>query len=318
MTRVRFMKWLNDQVTSGGRSGAGAPAPTTPAPAAAAATPTPAPWAAETVVSRALATELIEHQFPALTPAGVELFGKGWDNTAYLVNGSHVFRFPRRQVAVQLLQAEAELLPALAPRLPQSIPVPLLRGRPSSRYGWPFLGYALVPGRTACGARLDDEQRRGIAEPLGRFLGDLHRFPVTEADRLGAPGDSIGRLDLPSRLPRCRVMMDALAPSLDPGVVARLMAIIDSSIDIQAPNQTVLCHGDLYARHLLLDDQARLCGVIDWGDIHLGQPAVDLSVAHAFLPPSPGPRSCGRTGGRSTRKRGAWPAGGRCGARCVS
>jgi aminoglycoside phosphotransferase (APT) family kinase protein len=52
-----------------------------------------------------------------------------------------------------------------------------------------------------------------------------------------------------------------------------------------APVPPVLVQGDLYARHLLVDDGARLAGVIDWGDVHIGERAVDLSVAHGFLPP---------------------------------
>jgi phosphotransferase family enzyme len=41
----------------------------------------------------------------------------------------------------------------------------------------------------------------------------------------------------------------------------------------------------IYVRHLLVDEARRLCGVIDWGDVHLGDPALDLSIAFSFLPP---------------------------------
>jgi aminoglycoside phosphotransferase (APT) family kinase protein len=44
-------------------------------------------------------------------------------------------------------------------------------------------------------------------------------------------------------------------------------------------------HGDLYARALLVDG-GDLAGVIDWGDLHLGDPALDLAVAHTFLGPA--------------------------------
>ncbi len=40
-----------------------------------------------------------------------------------------------------------------------------------------------------------------------------------------------------------------------------------------------LMHGDLYARHLLLDESFQLSRVIDWGDLHAGDGAVDLAVA---------------------------------------
>jgi aminoglycoside phosphotransferase (APT) family kinase protein len=42
-------------------------------------------------------------------------------------------------------------------------------------------------------------------------------------------------------------------------------------------------HGDLYGRHLLVADGA-LVGVIDWGDVHVGDPAIDLSIGWTFLP----------------------------------
>ena len=51
------------------------------------------------------------------------------------------------------------------------------------------------------------------------------------------------------------------------------------------PPAPAVVHGDLYARHLLVDDLRRVSGVIDWGDLHAGDPAVDLSVAYGFLPP---------------------------------
>ena len=45
-----------------------------------------------------------------------------------------------------------------------------------------------------------------------------------------------------------------------------------------------LVHGDFDGRHLLVDDRGLVTGVIDWGDVHLGNPAVDLAIAHTFLP----------------------------------
>ncbi len=41
-----------------------------------------------------------------------------------------------------------------------------------------------------------------------------------------------------------------------------------------------------YARHLLLDERRRLTGVIDWGDVHSGDAALDLALAFSFLPPA--------------------------------
>ena len=45
-----------------------------------------------------------------------------------------------------------------------------------------------------------------------------------------------------------------------------------------------IVHGDFYPRHIVLEADARIAGVIDWGDIHLGDPAIDLAIAHLMLP----------------------------------
>jgi aminoglycoside phosphotransferase (APT) family kinase protein len=42
----------------------------------------------------------------------------------------------------------------------------------------------------------------------------------------------------------------------------------------------------LYARHVLLDARLQPCGIIDWGDVHLGDPGIDLAIAHLMLPQS--------------------------------
>lgn len=43
----------------------------------------------------------------------------------------------------------------------------------------------------------------------------------------------------------------------------------------------VLVHGDLHLRHLLVDDAGRATGVVDWGDVCLADPAVDLAIGYA-------------------------------------
>ena len=42
----------------------------------------------------------------------------------------------------------------------------------------------------------------------------------------------------------------------------------------------MVCHGDLHVRHLLVDRDGSATGVIDWGDLCLADPAVDLSIAY--------------------------------------
>jgi aminoglycoside phosphotransferase (APT) family kinase protein len=64
----------------------------------------------------------------------------------------------------------------------------------------------------------------------------------------------------------------------------KIGSLIERSHPLRAPKASHLVHGDFYVRHLLVDEEHRLAGVIDWGDVHIGDPAIDLAAAHSFLP----------------------------------
>ena len=243
----------------------------------------PPTWTPEIVVSAALTRSLVESQFPQLAPASLKLLGEGFDNTAFLVNREYVFRFPRRQFAVQFNEAETRVMPSLAPRLPLPVPIPKFVGQATAEYPWPFLGHRLIPGRTACAIALNVQERCILAKPLAQFLAALHAIPAAE---LGAGPDPIAKLDIVNRAPRCREDLHDLARRGLSADIRPLLAILDAAPAQYTPRADTLVHGDLYVRHLLVDANNQLAGVIDWGDVHLGDPAVDLAIAHAFLPPA--------------------------------
>lgn len=243
------------------------------------------PWQAEQEVDLDLARRLIGGQFPLLNPQHLAWLGAGWDNTVYALE-NHVFRFPRRQVALELMETEWKLLGALAPSLPLAIPRPLFAGVPAAGYPWPFAGYSLVPGRTACAAALSPEQRQAAAAALAGFLKILHGFDVERAQSLGVPGDKMGKVDFLRHLPLARQRLHQateLGLIVDASPYECLIAGLPPDLPLNRP--VCLVHGDLYVRHLIVDEGS-LSGVIDWGDAHLGDPAADLSVVFSFLPPS--------------------------------
>jgi aminoglycoside phosphotransferase (APT) family kinase protein len=239
------------------------------------------PWTAEREVTPALALSLVREQFPALDARRAEPFGSGWDNTAFLVDGELVFRFPRKASTVALLQLESRVLPHLAGRLPLPVPEPRWIGRPTERFPWPFAGYRRLPGVPGDAAVLSEEERAAAAEPLGRFLAALHATP---AEGLELPPDLIGRTAFARR---GRELVGRLEHLRERGVIgdpAPWLRLFEGELPAPPPRTTVV-HGDLYVRHLLVDDARRVAGVIDWGDLHAGDPGTDLTIAYSFLPP---------------------------------
>ena len=242
------------------------------------------PWIAEIQMTQILAKKLIEDQFPTLSPVTIKDLGSGWDNTAYCVNDAYVFRFPRRKEAVALMDSEYGVLPTLAELLPLVIPDPKFYGKPTEDFKWPFIGYLMLPGKTACSTDLSDKERIRSTKTIAEFLSALHSFDTNKASQLGAGPDVFKRLKcckysrkMIARFEKIKKLgyIDNFHPYLD-------QAGIYSEIEYNGPE--ILVHGDLYARHLLVDEQNNISGVIDWGDMHIGIPASDFSIAHSFLP----------------------------------
>jgi aminoglycoside phosphotransferase (APT) family kinase protein len=256
----------------------------------------PPTWTPEVVVLPDLARSLIEQQFPTLAPVNVEPLGVGWDNTAFQVNDVYAFRFPRRQVVLPLIEAETRVMPGIAPRLPLPVPVVTFHGQPSAAFGWPFIGHRMIRGQTACSAALTVIERIAAAEPVGRFLAALHSIPTEEAKRLGARPDPIAKLDMGKRLPKAHELVAQLAASGLVEDAATLRQMLDAVPSSYVARSDTLVHSDLYVRHLLVDEDRRLAGVIDWGDVHLGDPAVDLTIALTVLPPAGRPIFCAAYG----------------------
>lgn len=243
------------------------------------------PWDAELRVNEVLAKRLIESQFIDLKPVTLEFLGEGWDNIVYRVNNDYVFRFPRRQVAVDFLETERNVLPHLSNRLPLQFPEPLFHGNPDSNYPWPFLGYHFLEGQTACSIGLSLQERSDLVAPLAAFLKSLHAISESEASTIGVEQDRIGKLDVKKCWPLVRQRLERIQ-ELNLFDCNKLLTILDDLKHVQDTGTKSLAHGNICVRHLVLSEQKELMSIIDWGGVHVGNPAVDLAILFSFFPQS--------------------------------
>lgn len=239
-------------------------------------------WSPERIMTNEEAAFLISKQFPELSHAEITKLGEGFDNTVFMVNKQYVFRFPRRASAVKLLETERQLLPMLTKAVDTLIPVPIFIGKPGKDFPWIFIGYSLVQGITP--ADLSPEKRMLSIEPLAAFLKDLHAFPIEHAKAAGVPYDELGRLSIAGRKNR---LQENIKKAVDGGLTndhARLIEYAESLKDIEIAPIYKLVHGDMHFRNLIMGSKGKISGVIDWGDSHIGHPAVDLSIVYSFFP----------------------------------
>lgn len=222
--------------------------------------------------------------FRELAGAEVRPLSVGWDNTVFAVDERWAFRFPRRAIAIAGIEREIAVLPHLASRLPVPIPAPHFIGRPVASFPWPFFGAPLLPGAEVDG-EVDGAARERLAPALGAFVRVLHDTPSPAE----LPHDPMRRVDMARRVPFGEQRLAELHAA---GLVApydALRRVLDAARDLPPSPRSVLVHGDLHVRHVLVDAtrEPPLCGVIDWGDVCLGDPAMDVAIAwNLFAPPA--------------------------------
>jgi aminoglycoside phosphotransferase (APT) family kinase protein len=241
------------------------------------------PWKSELELSTEAASNLIAAQFPQLTPIHTILLGQGFDNTVFMINHQYVFRFPRRAIAAHLLLTENKLLPQMTKVLNLSIPEPIFFGSPSEQYPWSFTGYKKVSGVTP--SVMSETQRLESAAPLAKFLQTLHQYPIEKAKALDVPYDQMNRLGIKARIGKLeenvlRAIADGLLKNTE--VILEYLTHLKT---VEVGAEHVLVHGDLHFRNILVNADNHLSGIIDWGDVHIGHLAVDLSFVYSFLPP---------------------------------
>lgn len=199
--------------------------------------------------------QLLETQFAELCVERPQFLGEGWDCVAYRL-GEWVFRFPRRPLGVEALATECKFLPALGRKI--------LPGRPAPQFPYPFLGTQLQTGTPL---EHYAGTRRTLAVQLGAALRELHTLSIPT----GLAPDPLGKLDLDKRVPQVK------------NSLGQVPEWIPTSSPLEL--KTVVCHGDLYCRHIYVDKEGCLQGLIDWGDLHAGHPAVDLACAWSVFEP---------------------------------
>ncbi len=244
-----------------------------------------AEWDADVAIDEELVRALLAEQFPELETRSVRLVGEGFDNSVWLVDEEWAFRFPRRAIAVPLVARELAVLARLAPLVPIPVPIPAFVGTESERFPRPFFGHVLLRGSELADADLTNSDRARLGIEIGRFLRALHAPATREAvdAERALPVDPNRRADMPFRVRLTRERLDAIS---DLAATSRSAAerILSAAEGLEPSAVQVLAHGDLHVRHVLVDRGA-LSGVIDWGDVCVGDPSIDLLFVWSVLPP---------------------------------
>lgn len=230
-----------------------------------------------------LVRRLLAAQFPQWAELAIEpVSSAGTDNALYRLGEDLAVRLPRIHWAVDDVEKEQRWLPKLAPHLSLAVPVPLAQGAPGEGYPWTWSIYRWIEGENAIVTRFTDPCQ--AASDLAQFV-----FALQSIDATGGPppgehnsyrGAPLAQRDAPTRAAIAALAdlqgTDGLAGSLDLDAVT---AAWEAALRAPAwDGPPVWIHGDLLPGNLLVRE-GRLSGVIDFGCLAVGEPAMDLTPA---------------------------------------
>lgn len=227
----------------------------------------------EVDVNHQLVAELVasqHHELADLQLTVVEPWGT--DNAIWRLGEDLVVRLPRIPSASGQVERDATWLPVLAPSLPRPIPEPIAIGEPQAGYPFRWAIHRWIPGEAATLA--GQAAPETFARDLAAFVESLQAVPSTDAPPARNRARPLHHYDAETRR-----AIESASHLIDADAATEVWEQAVAATPHRGP--AVWVHGDLEGNCLLADGD--LSGIVDWGSVCAGDPAVDVQVAWSPL-----------------------------------
>jgi len=226
--------------------------------------------------------QVIRRAYPELAINSVEPHNhEGQFNNLLIINDELIFRFPRYADGVASILKEIRVLSRIQGSTTLPIPNPIYSSQETDRVGEVFMGYPCLPGETLWQpvfTQIEDERiidRWG--EQLAGFLRELHAIP----------SQTIGNnFPLQDGLAEWKNLYADIRKHLFAFMRPEARDEVSFHFEDFLKNpalhsyQPALRHGDFGFGNILYDPQTmNISGVIDFGFVGLGDPAIDFASA---------------------------------------
>jgi len=220
---------------------------------------------------------LISEQFPEWAHMEIKpVKVSGHDNRTFHLGEQMSVRLPSAVGYVPQVEKEQRWLPILASKLSLPISSPIAKGIPNEEYPFPWSVNKWIEGETVSLQTVQDLGQ--LAQDLGTFIVELQEIDASEGPLAGQHnfyrGGDLSVYDEQSK--------EAINNNVGTLHAPLLREIWDVALDSKWEREPVWVHGDIAPGNLLVDD-GKLCAVIDFGCMGVGDPACDAAMAWSFF-----------------------------------
>lgn len=224
-----------------------------------------------------LVVRLINEQFPEWSDLDIRpVKYSGHDNRTFHLGEHMSVRLPSAEAYVPQVEKEQRWLPKLSKELSLPISTPIAKGKPSKEYPWPWSINKWLDGEILSHKNINDLNQ--FARDLGTFLIELQSIDANGGPIAGQHnfyrGGSIAVYDEETR--------NAIENTKDTFNEQLLKEVWNLALDSKWDSEPVWVHGDIAPGNILVKD-GKLCAVIDFGILGVGDPACDAAMAWTFF-----------------------------------
>jgi len=217
--------------------------------------------------------QIIKKDFPEFSISSMQLIGEGDNSEAFSVGKEYVFRFPKSTGAKIQTQREIVTLPRIRSFVNLQIPdFKFISPRKN------FVGYKIIQGEPLMSQvyfSLKKNVRESIQHSIGEFLFQLHHIPLSQLTDCGLETMNLKK----EYAENFELAKDFIYPN-----ISKVRQNIITEIFRWYLNDTknfdfapALIHNDFSKDHILFDIvKEQITGIIDFGDIALGDPDYDF------------------------------------------
>lgn len=228
-------------------------------------------------INKDLVQTLIDAQFPQWANLSIYPVAKsGHDNRTFHLGDKMTVRLPSGKEYAPQVEKELLWLPKLQPYLSLPISFPIAKGEPTKSYPFSWTINKWIDGEPVTNENIADYN--GFATDLAVFLKELQSIDATGGPMAGAHNFYRGG--------NLSVYHDETITALSnlKQVIPskRLSELWTVALEANWSGKPVWVHGDIAVGNLLVKE-GKLCGVIDFGILGVGDPACDYAIAWTFF-----------------------------------